>query len=247
MKFSDILIIYLACGAPFGVYFFLQHRTEQNSKNIFLKSAALAFVWIPYALRLLHDFITINFRQNNLKESAADKLSELQKQISQALFDSDSGISVFEFREVIERYTGLTLALNAVDEFPSESEEEIFRVALRQNIKLGAECLRRRNRSRIELHQTIARKDFLQLISELSRTVKDIENLRNLTAEFVKTLGDTEAQNVLREIFDNALQSGNKNYVRHLENEIWTPKEHQLSSADKIPIRLQTLTAAGKD
>ncbi|MGI8469223.1 MAG: hypothetical protein ACR2N3_12305 [Pyrinomonadaceae bacterium] len=237
MKLSDFLIIYLACGAPLGVYFFLQHRNKQNPVRIYLQSFALVFVWIPYAVRLLHDFITKHFRQTSPKKSAG-KPEDLQKKISQILFESDSNISVFEFREIIERYIGLTTANNSADDFPSKRDEEIFRVALRQNVKLGAECLRRRNRLRVERHQTLARADFLQLVHKLSYSVAETEKLHSLTIEFVKTLGDTEAQKSLDKIFEKILQIGNKNPVQHLEKEIWTTTEHKQSTARKMPVRL---------
>ena len=239
MKLSDILIIYFACGAPFGVYFFLHHKNGTHSKNVYLRFLAVVFVWIPYAFRLLHGFVT-SYSENLI----ADKLDELQKQISGFLSDSGSGVSVFEFREVLERYTGLTLARFSKAEKPSPSDEEIFRVARRENIKLGAECLHRRNRLLIERHQISAREDFLQIVSEIADSVGEIEKLNILTAEFVKILDDMQARGKLNEIFDQALQNASEKSVQHSESEIWKLKQPKQSAADKIAVRLSALTTA---
>lgn len=211
-----------------------------------MKSFAVVFVWIPYAVRLLHDFITKYFHRN-LENAAAKTLDNLQIYISQILFNSGSAISVFESREIVERYAGLTLAKNLTDGFPSKADVEIFRVALRQNIELGAKCLHRRNRSRIEHHQSLAQADFLKLIRGISISVFDTKKLSYLAVEFAKSLDDAKAQTTLREFFDKTLQNRNNNSVKHLEKELWTAREHKQLSPDKTPFQLRTMTAAEKD
>lgn len=249
MRLSDILIIYLACGAPCGVYFFLQHRNRVNTAHTYLKSFLLVFVWIPYALRLLHDFVTRHYESNRSENLFADRLDALQKQISRFINYPHSNISVFEFREIIERYAGLTAARLTDVESQSKTDEEIYRVALRENIKLGARCLRRRNRLLIERHQISARNDFLQLVSQIIRPLdgKEIENLEILTSEFVKTLRDTETLNLLNKVFENNLQSATENSVKYLETKEWNPEQHKRLSPNRIPARLQAMAAARKD
>ncbi|MGI9034770.1 MAG: hypothetical protein ACR2GD_01910 [Pyrinomonadaceae bacterium] len=246
MKLSDFLIIYLACGAPFGVYFFLQHRNRKNFGGVYLQSFGLVFVWIPYAFPFLHDFITNYFRQSSPQKSVVRKLEDLQKKISQMMFDSGSRFPIFEFREIFERYIGLTTAVNLLDDCPSRKDEEIFRVALRQNVKLGAQCLNRRNHLRVERHQTLARADFLKLVVELNHSILETENFRSLVSEFVKTLGDLEAQKSLDKIFDQTSQTEGENPVRHSEKHLWKAIEHKQLSAEQKPGRLRTATAARK-
>lgn len=221
MKLSDFLIIYLASGAPFGMYFFLLNRKKYNSVQICLRSALAALAWIPYALRLLHDFITKNFFEKTTKtDSTERKLDALEKRLSQILLESGAPVSLFEFRETVERYAGLTLACRNADQsrtFPAGVE--LYRIALRGNVALAAKCLDRRNRRRLEAHQISAREDFLQAVTVLKNHLSDPEILCAATAEFADVLGDFQAQCALGEIFEKPPQSLDSSSVRQLENE----------------------------
>ncbi len=205
MNVTDFFIIYLSCGAPFGVYFFLQKRNQSNRRKLYLKSLLTLFVWIPYAFQLLSDFATKKSQKEKL--AAEEKLLDFQKQIAQCLIDSGASGKLFEFREILERYAGLTLACNSARNEPSAAEREIFRIALQCNIEAGANCLHRRNRLRLEFHQTLARKDFLQAVAKLRLAASDSEKLKYSANGFVEILQDAEAQNNLAEIFDESLQS----------------------------------------
>jgi hypothetical protein len=247
INISDLLIIYLACGAPCGVYFFLQNRKKLSSKKLWLKSFLTVFVWIPYAFNLLHDFATNKSRASQLNEfqSLNKRISKIQKLLLELNFDSSSKMSLFEFREVLERYAGLTMAVNFADMSPNQAEKEVFRVAMRQNIALGANCLHRRNRQRLLFHQTLARRDFLQILAELKLFVSEKEKLRDLAIEFVEMLKDFQAQESLVEIFNQTLQSSGDFNVQSLENEVWKSKEHKPLPASQMPNHLQALTATG--
>lgn len=247
MKLSDFLIIYLSCGAPFGVFYFLQQREEKDTLSVSLKSVALIFVWIPYALRLLRDFAAMRFWRNNEKISVDQKQENLQKQIAQILFDSDAKISLFELREVFERYAGLTLARNSADLSAPATDAEIFRIALRQNINLGAKCLHRRNISRIELHQKAARQDFLRLVSELSGATSETKKLCFLAIKFTNALNDFDATNALNEMFEFLPQNEGETSVQDTEKELWTADKHKRSTANRISFRPGKVITAGKD
>jgi hypothetical protein len=47
MNLIDFFIIYLACGAPFGVYYFLQHRGGLDSRLLWLKRCSTLFFGCP--------------------------------------------------------------------------------------------------------------------------------------------------------------------------------------------------------
>jgi hypothetical protein len=245
MNLIDFLIIYLACGAPFGVYFFLQNRKKFSVRKLWLKSFLTVFVWIPYAFNLLHHFTTkkIQTRQKREKALLDERLAGIQKLILDLHFESSSKISSFEIREVFERYAGLTMVCNFENNAPSQTEKEIFRISLRQNPELGASCLHRRNRERLLLHQIQARKDFLQIIRELMISVFDTDELRNLVIEFVETIGDFEAQNLVKESLLGTLQNDSNSNVQQLENEVWKSNEHKPLPIKTTPVHLQVLTA----
>lgn len=243
MKISDFIIIYLACGAPFGVFYFLQHRRGKFSFLLYLKSIGLFFVWIPYASRLLHGFVTSRFQRFGSKVSAAEKLKNIEKQFSRLIFESDSNVSLYNFREVFDRYTGLTMAKNSAEKVPPKASEEIFRVALRQNTKLGAQCLHRRNLKRIELHQTCARQDFVNLVSQFDNPISGTKQLKDLVFELSRILNDEKVFDDLCEIFALDLQQE----ITQTEEVFWTSKERKKPSPDGISLRLRALTTLRKD
>lgn len=246
MNISDFIVIYLACGAPFAVYFFLQNRKKFAADILWLKSLLTVFVWIPYAFRLLHDFTTTKSRLRQLKTTASldEKLRRMEKSFLEFRAESPGAISAFELREVLERYRGLTLAERSGESSPGAAEREFFRVSLRSNHELGAKCLRRRAARRLAAHQAAARRDFLRTIADLFVSVRDPEDFINLTLRFVETLDDSEARQSLPEIFDKTKQTERDLTVRDLEKKVWKPREIKQSSINRKPVHTQTWTTA---
>jgi len=203
MNLIDFIIIYLACGAPFGVYYFLQSRNAAESPIIWLKIFLTFFFWIPFAFLFVRGFLVSNenLHSNYLTSAfeAKDKgnIYLIQKEIEKKFSESGLEFSLFEFRETLERYVGLTLANQEVFIKVSEREKEIFRIAENSNVELAANCLHRRNRKLLAFHQTEARQDFLQMIRKLSDSTTDKKNLETLAIEFVRLLKDKQAQNSL--------------------------------------------------
>jgi hypothetical protein len=109
---------------------------------------------------------------------------------------------VYEFRETIERYIGLTLTdqSNAAGK-PRRGRRVSPRRANVSNVELGAICLKRRNRNKLSLHQTEARKDFLFLTDQLLKAGSDEENLEQSAIKLVSILKDFDAQNELEKMF----------------------------------------------
>jgi hypothetical protein len=239
MNLTDFFLIYLSCGAPFGVYFFLQHRKHTPAPGLWLKSFLTVFVWIPYAFRLLHDFVT---RRSKLKDSSKGnsvdfRLHKIQKAFFQLQSRTQTELPPFEFREVIERYTGLTLASLTNGAEPTPPEKEIFRVALRKNTELGAECLHRRNRERLLFHQILAREDFLKTLTRIKETVSETSELKDLATEFTQILGDEEAAEAVGALFNEKRQSVDETSVKTVENVVWKSTEHKPSiPASRTPI-----------
>jgi hypothetical protein len=240
MNLSEFIIIYLACGAPFGVHYFLQNRRETDFNTIVLKSFLTVFVWIPYALQLFHSRITkelINkdFEKNFAADAARrNKLDEIQKNIWQIASKNNCAVSLFEFREIFERYVGLTLAMK--ETVAETFENELFTVAKHPDKNLGAKCLHRRNRSRLDFHQTLASRDFLKLLSRL-RT-DDSEKLRLSAIEFVKILDDAETLRAVEKLFAGAVQRKQTHIVQETEKEVWNTDRHKPLPAKSISINL---------
>lgn len=251
----DLFIIYLAVGAPVGVYYFLKNHRQKNLQSLWLKSLFVFFFWMPFAFALLRrgeNFRTLFGSRNDASADAERQKSVgiLQKEIERILPENDWRISIYEFRETIERYVGLTLARQNGDKI-SEHEKEIFRVAKIENIELGAVCLNRRNRKRLSIHQSVARQDFLHLIEQMLESDSDKSEVERLSIELTATLEDLEAQNNLEKMFAAAMQTARRANVPKLENDLWKPETLKPPPAELISPHLRTANATtrwrGKD
>ncbi|MDQ3132600.1 MAG: hypothetical protein M3Q99_17775 [Acidobacteriota bacterium] len=160
--------------------------------------------------------------------------------------DSDLKISIYEFREVFERFAGLTIAYSNTNSKPHKHETEFFRVAAFQNQELSSKCLHRRNQKRLYFHQTEAEKDFFRMIAAISNSLKNSAELEFLTIEFVKLLNNSAAQKALTEIFDSKLQTTRKISVIDLEKDLWMLETLNTPTVKQISMRLQTTEKTAK-
>jgi hypothetical protein len=254
MNLTDLIIVYLACGAPFAVYFFLQNRENLNPVRLWLKTILVSLFWFLYGYVFLHRFVTKKLHNSQFAEkNQADslkklKIDEFEKTFAQYLLQNNGGISLFDFRETFERYVGLTLLLFQTDEnVPTDSE--FFRIAEHQNAKLGQICLQRRNRLRLLAHQTQAREDLLKIFSEMRRNAFDTKKLEFSMVEFFKIIEDDEANKFLVQIFRQPTQTEKTFPVRDLEIELWNSKEPKTLTARQTTLSLpiiQTTTVLPK-
>lgn len=236
MTLTDFFIIYLACGAPFGVYYFSSHRRR---KFILLKSLVVALCWVFFAFRLL---------PKNIPAKALDSEKEVGlehiKRAMEQMFQNKSGnISLFEFRETLDRYAGLTLANQNKNETPTEKDHEFSSLANRKNDFLTAQCLNRRNRKLLSFHQTLARRDFLQMANVFFESVADKKKLGDLLYEFVKLLDDAETLHEIGKIITQPAQSRKTFAVKPTENDLWKPERPRPMPANPTPIQLQVIPA----
>lgn len=250
MNLNDLIIIYLACGAPFAVYYFLQNRNFQETKILWLKTLFRFVFWIPFAFRLVarrHLFTNLYSNEFDRKSNSDAKkeaeIFSIQKQFENNLRDNHPKLSIFEFRETFERYTGLTLELQNGSEEIAAREKEIFRVTNHQNKKLAEICLHRRNRQRLIFHQNLARRDFFEVLGQLTKTTVEKQSLYEKAFKLVSLLNDSEAQKTLEELNKQSLQTQEKTNVRNLEKELWNSEKPQPTPASQISANMQALTA----
>lgn len=229
MNFNDLLIIYLACGAPFGVYYFLQNRRDANSKSLWLKTVVNFLFWLPLAFRLLwknkslQKVFRIIFDGNKTLDAEIEKRvapirKNLETTIIKSIPKSAENIpqtSIFEIREVFDRYIGLTLACQ-IDRKNSQFDNEFYKIFAPTNSQLASICFARRNRQRLFFHQTEARRDFLNLISGA-----DGANFQRQTIEFVRLLEDLTAQDALEKMFAQKAQTEKQPSVNNTEKDLW--------------------------
>ncbi len=243
MNNFDFLIIYLAGGAPFGVFYFLTHQKKQIGFQIWLKTFFTFVFWMPFAFRLLKNSIERNVftEQPDFAEVDADipKLARFQKQFEEVLRKSELPVSVFEFREVFERYANLTL-VSAIDTAETtETETGIFRIVNNGSVEIGAICLRRRNLKRLVVHQIEARRDFFNIVSRLVAVVYDRQSFVNTVTDFFRLLKDAEAQQMLEKIsLDGSLNA--KQFPDNFsEYYLWNTKKPESQTAKQTAAQLQ--------
>ena len=242
MNFIDLLIIYLACGAPFGVYYFLHRYKEENSVRLWLKTLFVSLFWIYFAVIFFIDKFKNRF--SFVKSINEKRLLINQKRLEETLQKSSLNISLFDFRETLERYIGLTLAVK--NELPeiARSEKEIFRISRAKNTELAAICIRRRNRKRLFTHHSQAREDFLAIIGKLFYSVSDKTALEAAAYEFVDLLSDSEARQKLKEKFAAGLQTEGISAVRLAENNLWKPVVQEPLQSKQVLTHFQTPLSA---
>lgn len=250
MNTTDFLIIYFSIGAPFGVYTYFQSRIELNRNSSRLKTLSAFFFWLPAAIRLIRQYKlfdkAVSYVKNKKSLSTSPErknIYAIQKQLEKHLSSDDSGISIFEFRQTLERYAGLTAAET---ETAGEAGNEFFEAAKNKNVELAAKCFYRRNRARLFFHQTSARQDFLRVIADLFVAVSNKRKFIELTFEFVGVLDDFEARASLEKIFV-------ADWLRHkhfaetkLEKEVWKPDIRRPLNADSISTLTHTMTSLPK-
>ncbi|HEY0426203.1 MAG TPA: hypothetical protein VGC76_00225 [Pyrinomonadaceae bacterium] len=253
MNLYDFLIIYLACGAPFGVYYFLQNRKMHEFEYLRLKSILNFLFWLPSAVRLLRKNGDLqNFFRNNFGgERSLDAKTEkniclAQKRLEKIFLESRAKLSIYEFREIINRYVGLTVTSQFEHKTAqtARTKNDLFQISGHKNNSLAAVCLERRNRKRLLFHQRQARVDFLKVLAELFDSGSDRENLETAAIEFATLLNDAEALGALEKLFKREAQTGETANVKNAETEIWKTEARKPLLVTPNSTRLKALTAA---
>lgn len=250
MNLRDIIIIYLASGAPFGVYYFLQNRNLLETKFLLIKSLLRFIFWIPFALQLVarKSFFTNFYKKAFDKSSVSDALKEseierIKKLFENLLLESKFQLSIYEFREVFERYVGLTLEIKIDNVEVEQSEKEIFRITNHTNKKLAEKCLNRRNRKRLAFHQKLARHDFFEVFEKLVINSDESEKLFAEALVLIRWLDDFEAQGKLEKITRESLQTHKNSIVNNLEKGLWNSEKQKLIPANPITSNMQIMSA----
>lgn len=243
MNFFDAIIIYLACGAPFGVYYFLNNRNRQN--RIYIRPILISLFWFPFAVGLLQKHINNKLPESLLskKEFVKDEeINKIKKILEQIFLKNNFGVSIFEIKEILERYIGLTNALE-YQEDTVNNDSHFFEIAGSGNTKLAAQCHQRRNRKLISYHQILAGQDFLKLVSEFVDKFSSIEEVEEISQKLFKLINDETTKKNLLKIFKAGKQSRIENNVKITGKELWTHDIPQQKHAQTLQISMNSATA----
>lgn len=253
MTVTEFLIVYLSIGAPFGVYFFLNHRTY--SFAFLIKAIAAALFWCFYAGILIVRRSDKFTKTQSASDSNGDSKVEQATRTLLALYSeipaSGKNIPFFDFRETVERYIGLTSALNDAAQ-SSFYENEVFKIGGRanQDLSLANVCLQRKNLRRLKLHQQQARIDFIKFFENLAGNIFAANSDKKLlTAAVILTdlIADEEGKTILNRIKTKIEKQNPQNASSSTrEKEVWNtlqPEQitilHTQSSAFNLTVKAQ--------
>lgn len=180
MDLVELLIIYLACGAPFAVYRATSKSAQPESLH-WLGIVGAFSAWPISAVMLLWR------RLDKKAKPARHEIEAIRQQIEDAAFDGNETQSLFEFREVFYRLAGLADSLSENTE--TSLGTELFDIAGQHDTVIAARCLARLNRGRLLRHYADARHDFLNTIAELAEGSGD-ESLYQMASCLCSRLGD---------------------------------------------------------
>ena len=220
MTFINILIIYLACGSPFGVYQLTRVDAPRSSSEL-ITAAAAFILWPVFLIRFVierlssHGFVSQKHRIEQIRAG-------LERS---GLRDSDTA-SVFEFREAFYRYAGLAGAA-ADDKTMADPAGELIAISGRKLDTASSNCLSRRSREKVEFHLVQARNDFVEMIANMASDQRSHAEIVTLGIELTNIIGDAPATEDLTALQLEVLPAGEQPATEG----IW--KEH-VNSASNI-------------
>lgn len=196
-------------------------------------------IWMPFALRHLKNRLDKHFNGELFSDAKfRKKIQTARTELEKALLETNANISIYEIRQIFERYISFTLS-SQTDDRNSQfalTNNEIFRIAGHKNSELAAICLERRNRKELVFHQTLARLDLLDLLAGKA-------DLGAAAIEFVSLLNDPEAIGAIEKMFDLKPQTRKESFVKNAEKQIWNSKTQKPIVIKMISARLKALTA----
>jgi len=222
MNIADLVIIYLAFGAPFAVYKYLQNRDVERGRRI-LGSVLTLLFWIPVAARIGYRSLSnaysgdVFVSQRNLDARDA-RLAVLRESIKAELITAGCNLTVHDIREILERYAGLAECARDTSYRESDVFSHLFDAAGQTRNELATVCLTRRNRRLVKRHHIQAGRDFAALFEQLStpEARKSVE----LGIEFADLLADHETASRLSGLIEK-------------RGEVWN-SEHQKPAPSAI-------------
>lgn len=234
MTYSDLLIIYLAIGSPTAVYYVLRSGRDLSLKTISRMIPAL-LLWPAYTIWLLTHSRTAGHPENrflsdhaSLDAARSKRVDGIRAEMEKKIREQRPEHSLFDFREVFERYVGLTTAVAAdISDDPSPFAD--LTSGTSEEAKLNAISLNRRNRRLLEFHQIQARNDLLSLAEQIADQEFD-----RLAAKLGALVRDDELVKSLRVERIGSVQSGERTLVISLENEVWTSETGRQSVASRL-------------
>ena len=204
MTFAEILIIYLSLGAPVAVYHY-QHVLKLHENASIVRSLLALILWPAALVRVFVD-APAGLQQRRAQTNADDDSDLLLQRvfdIAKREFDlAGRGGELASFREVAERYAGLTRAERNGDVALSTAAE-FYRVAGHPQPQLAAVCSTRRAAEKLRSHVKAVSVEMRELFSADASP-----ELAGSAAELAVSLGDRATAEFLSNLQDEQTRTG---------------------------------------
>lgn len=201
----DALIIYLALGAPFGVYNFVSLEVGPGAKR--LSRSLAAFILWPISAA----FVLYNLLNRTRSEIYFDERSSADSFLieeARSLYERLRRDALSTGKKNEQRFVGSLDRYLATADIPSSSGKtrssnigghfaEFLVAAGHPNIPLGRECLSRRNLAKRNRHHMDARSELIELASDTDLVGTDLLVGTKTVAEL---LNDIELATSLAEL-----------------------------------------------
>ena len=225
MKAIDMLIIYLACGLPFAANAFIKTDTPAGLPTL-IRSLAALLGWPVLVPRVVVDAFGRNRSESHPARDAAQMRTALEQEWYGVI--GDEGVAAF--REAVERYVGISLALRDITSEPVRSARfELFEVVDHGDVAVGSACLARRNREKLLFNQTQSRTELIDSVLQLHRA--GARAAVSIAIELARTLGDEAAEIELRSV--RADLAATKLEARG-NTSLWSVPENAIETAKQL-------------
>ena len=187
---AELLIVYLAAGAPFGVYAFFNQTGLPRYHNILIPVFKFAF-WPVFASLLVIHQLSGRFSAGTApslsRSNVVADTETLRLDItSTVVFENDRDRR--QLFDEFERFAGITTAVSEAEWNGNLSTPIILEAGGHPSPNLGAKCIFRRNRARLLEHRNWALEGFIAELAKASTnggpfTIEDLtERARRLAS-----------------------------------------------------------------
>ncbi len=243
MTLFDAFIIYLACGAPFGVHRFISGRKHSGASV--LDATAYALFWIFLTPRYLHtqikrllhrEEISVTFGGALLANSESLRFS---KDIDESAGSSRTYPGIYVLRESVDRYAGITELLTEADDPDHLSGRALFEISGHPSVEVAAACLARRNRLDLIRHHKESVAELVNLCISIASGSDDPGRVVGSFGELFNGFRDREALLELNNSFAEAKIS--RALVKEKEAPAWETTILLPQRKEKIALALKDL------
>jgi len=221
MTSTDILIIYLAFGAPIAVYKYLQNRDAQTVRRCLIAVGTFLF-WIPAAVRIGYLYFSNAYLGSAFvspvdSDSSEMLISDLRENVRSELVRLGAGVGMHDARETVDRYVGLASAIRGGVVPGSTASENLFEAAGRKDSGIGIHCMKIRNRRRLERHHIQSRKELLKLFAEVAGSSESTTAIKS-ALKLTRQLDDSETFEWLRKLITNKAEVWNTESIQQTQS-----------------------------